>query len=56
MYYPNTNALLYVVDSADKVRFPKAAEELNKVLEKDILKNVPLLILANKQDLTDVAT
>lgn len=33
MYYPNTNAILYVVDSHDKTRFAKAAEELNKVLE-----------------------
>lgn len=33
MYYPNTNAILYVVDSHDKTRFAKATEELNKVLE-----------------------
>jgi GTPase SAR1 family protein len=33
MYYPNTNAILFVVDSSDKNRFSKAAEELNKVLE-----------------------
>lgn len=33
MYYPNTNAILYVVDSHDKARFAKAAEELSKVLE-----------------------
>ena len=33
MYYPNTNAILYVIDSHDKPRFSKAAEELNKVLE-----------------------
>jgi GTPase SAR1 family protein len=33
MYYPNTNAILYVVDSHDKPRLAKAAEELTKVLE-----------------------
>jgi hypothetical protein len=33
MYYPNTNAILYVVDCNDKQRFGKAADELNKVLE-----------------------
>ena len=33
MYYPNTNAVLYVVDSHDPHRLPKAAEELKKVLE-----------------------
>lgn len=39
MYYPSTNAILYVVDSKDKQRFAKAAEELSKVL------NVFLLII-----------
>jgi hypothetical protein len=33
MYYPNTNAILYVVDSHDKGRLAKATEELSKVLE-----------------------
>lgn len=33
MYFPNTHAIIYVVDSSDKQRFNKAAEELNKVLE-----------------------
>jgi GTPase SAR1 family protein len=33
MYYPNTNAILYVVDAHDRSRFSKAAEELSKVLE-----------------------
>lgn len=33
MYYPNTNAILYVVDSHDKTRFSKAGEELAKVLD-----------------------
>lgn len=26
VYFPNTNAILYVVDSSDKQRFNKAAE------------------------------
>lgn len=33
MYFPNTHAIIYVVDSTDKQRFNKAAEELNKVVE-----------------------
>jgi GTPase SAR1 family protein len=36
MYYPNTNAILYVVDSHDKTRFVKAADELGKVLEVEL--------------------
>jgi len=63
MYYPNTNAILYVIDSNDKARFAKAGEELSKVLDvffllmkKEILQGVPLLVLANKQDLPDAAS
>ena len=33
MYFPNTHAVIYVVDSSDKARLNKAAEELNKVVE-----------------------
>ena len=33
MYFPNTHAVIYVVDSSDKTRLNKAAEELNKVVE-----------------------
>ncbi len=33
MYYPNTNVILYVVDSHYKGRLAKATEEPTKVLE-----------------------
>ncbi len=38
MYYENVNAIIYVVDSSDKLRFSKSAEELSKVL--DVIVNV----------------
>ena len=50
-YYANTDALIYVVDSADKRRVDEAAEELTSLLAEDDLKGVPVLVLANKQDL-----
>mmetsp|Transcript_60601 Transcript_60601/g.69167 ORF Transcript_60601/g.69167 Transcript_60601/m.69167 type:complete len:182 (-) Transcript_60601:564-1109(-) len=50
-YYPNTNAVIYVVDSADKERLSVAKLELLQLLEEEELKGVPLLVLANKQDL-----
>lgn len=43
--------LIYVVDSVDSERFTEAQEELSRILEADELKGVPLLVLANKQDL-----
>jgi len=52
-YYPNTSAVIYVVDSVDKERIATAKQELMLILEEEELKGVPVMILANKQDLTD---
>lgn len=50
-YYDNTDGLVYVVDSADDMRLKECAEELASLLAEEALKNVPLLVYANKQDL-----
>ena len=50
-YYQNTDGLIFVVDSNDQDRIEDAAEELKKLLEAEDLKNCPVLVLANKQDL-----
>lgn len=50
-YYDNTDGLVYVVDSSDEVRLKECVEELQSLLAEDALKNVPLLVFANKQDL-----
>jgi len=50
-YYENTDGLIFVVDSADKERVSEAAEELNKVLGDDSMRDVAVLVYANKQDL-----
>lgn len=50
-YFPHTDGLVYVIDSADEKRVREAGDELESLLlEKDLI-NVPLLIFANKQDL-----
>jgi len=49
-YYANTNAIIYVVDSADKDRMSLARKELMAMLEEEELKETILLVLANKQD------
>lgn len=50
-YYPNTNAIIYVVDCADRDRIGLAKDELNLMLEEEELKSVTLLVFANKTDI-----
>ena len=50
-YFKNTDAIIYMVDSADRRRTDEAAEELESLLEEDELDGVDLLVFANKQDL-----
>ncbi|TDH67415.1 hypothetical protein CCR75_000093 [Bremia lactucae] len=49
-YYPNTDAIIYVVDSADVDRLNIAKQELHAMLEEEELQNSILLVFANKQD------
>ncbi|XP_047490289.1 ADP-ribosylation factor-like [Penaeus chinensis] len=50
-YYQNTTAVVYVVDSSDSERLREAKEELEAILENEEVAGVPLLVIANKQDL-----
>lgn len=50
-YYTGTDAVIYIIDSCDKERLDLAQEELFGVLEDEELRDVPLLIYANKQDM-----
>jgi small GTP-binding protein len=50
-YFQNTQGLIFVVDSADRERIGEAAEELQKMLGEDELRDAILLVFANKQDL-----
>jgi ADP-ribosylation factor protein 1 len=49
-YYPNTGALIMVVDSADTDRINDVKEDLQRMLAADELQSIPLLVFANKQD------
>ncbi|EJK46864.1 hypothetical protein THAOC_34451 [Thalassiosira oceanica] len=55
-YFDKSDALCYVVDSSDEVRLKESAEELEGLLEEEKLRGVPLLVLANKQDLLSALT
>ena len=50
-YYQNTNAVIYVVDSADHERMGISKQELMAMLEEEELKDAALMVFANKQDL-----
>jgi ADP-ribosylation factor protein 1 len=50
-YYQNCDAVVYVVDSADKTRIGEAQQELHAALADDNLRNATVLIFANKQDM-----
>ncbi len=49
-YYANTDALIYVIDSSDYQRYDEAKETLHGVINSE-LRDVPVLIYANKQDM-----
>merc|ERR1719454_1180545 len=49
-YYANTDAIVYMVDSADKRRTDEAAEELEQLLSEEALLGVPVLVLASVKD------
>ncbi|KAL9642885.1 hypothetical protein ABK040_010581 [Willaertia magna] len=50
-YFSTTNAAIFVIDSNDRDRIEEAKEELHKMLSDDQLRTIPVLLLANKQDL-----
>ena len=50
-YYSGTDALIYVVDSSDEARMAELKDNLLELLSEEELASVPLLVLANKQDL-----
>ncbi|KAJ3067837.1 ADP-ribosylation factor protein 3 [Podochytrium sp. JEL0797] len=52
-YFDDTNVLIYVIDSSDRVRLEETGLELNQLLEDMKLAEVPLLVFANKQDVVN---
>ncbi|XP_065362735.1 uncharacterized protein LOC135956246 [Calliphora vicina] len=50
-YFPNTAAVIFVVDSSDVTRIETAKEELHEILQHDDLRNAVLVVMANKQDM-----
>ena len=54
-YIPDCHGLIWLVDAADRDKIPQSRVALQKVLARPELSPLPLLILANKQDLPGAA-
>ncbi|KFQ34499.1 ADP-ribosylation factor-like 14, partial [Mesitornis unicolor] len=50
-FLENADGLLYVVDSSDKRRLEESKKEFELILKNEFMKSVPVVVLANKQDL-----
>ncbi|NXS35722.1 ARL14 protein, partial [Pomatostomus ruficeps] len=50
-FLEDADGLLYVVDSSDKRRLEESRREFELILKNESIRNVPVVVLANKQDL-----
>eukprot|EP00729_Bicosta_minor_P001483 gene1483-34508_t len=50
-YCSGCNAIVYMVDAADMTKVEMAKQELHKLLAKEALAGIPVLVLGNKNDL-----
>ncbi|KAM8952607.1 ADP-ribosylation factor-like protein 14 [Pelodytes ibericus] len=50
-YFENTDGLVYVVDSTNKQTLDESKKEFQFILQNELIKNIPVVVLANKQDL-----
>ncbi|XP_021943279.1 ADP-ribosylation factor-related protein 1 [Folsomia candida] len=52
-YYEECHGIIYVIDSYDRERIEESKEAFDKMVRNELLSKVPLLVLANKQDLPE---
>mmetsp|Transcript_78324 Transcript_78324/g.247548 ORF Transcript_78324/g.247548 Transcript_78324/m.247548 type:complete len:234 (+) Transcript_78324:85-786(+) len=55
-YFASTDAVIFLVDAADRSRFQEAREELSHFLGHPALASVPFLVLGNKVDIPTAAS
>ncbi|KAI8465072.1 MAG: small Arf-related GTPase [Monoraphidium minutum] len=55
-YFNNTDGLIFVVDSMDRDRIGRAAQEFKSIIEDPLMRSAALLVFANKQDMRGCLT
>jgi GTP-binding protein SAR1 len=50
-YFPVVDAVVFIVDVADRERIDEAAKELDEIMQNPQLEKLPILVLGNKIDL-----
>lgn len=55
-YFAESHAVIYIVDSSDTERIDESKDAFEKMISNAQLQGVPLLVLANKQDLQECMT
>ncbi|NXS01741.1 ARFRP protein, partial [Oxylabes madagascariensis] len=49
-YYAESHGVIYVIDSTDEERLSESKRAFEKMITSEALEGVPILVLANKQD------
>lgn len=52
-YYAESHGVIYIIDSSDREHMPASKETFDRVISSESLAGVPLLVLANKQDVAE---
>lgn len=50
-YYRKAHSIVFVIDATDRRRLQEVSTTLQEILVDEVLRKLPLLVLANKQDL-----
>lgn len=50
-YFLEAHGIIWVVDSSDRARLSESIEAFNDIIKNELLKNLPLLFVINKQDI-----
>ncbi|CAF1040742.1 unnamed protein product [Rotaria magnacalcarata] len=50
-HIPSADAIIFLIDSTDSIRFPKAKEAFDRLLNDKQILNKPLVIIGTKGDL-----